>query len=503
MTGTVSGGPLSTETSTPINTPIPKPSQTAVPTETLTPQPTLTPTTTSTATATSTPSATFTPLPTVTPTPIPLLDVHYPTIEELETYLLNVSSEEFRLHTPLTANAQFIFEDVNGDSEEDLIISDFMTIGVLVWDKNHYREPFLIQKYPGRWKPSSRVYLEDWTNDGIPEAVFDYRIDGGVTGVRYADWTKSIVHCPYISEESCNVVWSGKIAAITNDYNGGGLDLYRADIDRDINDEGLISLFVTTDAFAVYSWGWHLVTNFSNSPVISTLGDPATGLPNDYYLESLNVYTSTLSVFTWDGNTFAWQDTEILEPAISIDAQNNLEAISSEGQTAVISAEFNNAPTYQNDTCQLFVDETIVGAEFDCKHNFTTVSWQDIVGDSQEELVIITLSGSRDEFGNRLSDKDCVHQRLLAYQQIDSQLIEIANITGCVVQSDFYGVQIQDVDGDRQVEILAVDGVLTEPNCGETPYAIEGIYCWYELGYQDEVYKWNGSEFVYSGLLSE
>jgi hypothetical protein len=115
------------------------------------------------------------------------------------------------------------------------------------------------------------------------------------------------------------------------------------------------------------------------------------------------------------------------------------------------------------------------------------------------------LSGANDEFGNQLSDKDCVHQRLLAYQQMNSQLIEIANITGCVMQSDLYGVQIQDVDGDGQVEILAVDGVLTEPNCDETitPYAHERIYCWYELSQQDEIYRWNGSEFVYSGLLSE
>jgi hypothetical protein len=433
------------------------------------------------------------------------LDARYPTIEELEAHLLNITSEEFRLHTPFTTSVDFIFEDVNGDGEEDLIVSDFMTIGVLVWNNTHYREPFLIQKYPGRWDPSSRVYLEDWTNDGIPEVVFDYRIDGGVTGVRYADWTKSIVHCLQISEESCKVVWTGKIAAITNDYNGGGLDLYRADIGRNINDDGLISLFVTTNAIAVYSWGWHLAPNFSNSPIISGLGDPTSGLPHDYYLESLNVYTSTLSVFTWDGNTFAWQDTEILEPAISIDSQSSLEALSNKGQTAIISAEFNNAPTYQNDSCQLIFDGVVAGTKFGCKQNFTTVYWQDITSDGQEELVIIVLSGANDEFGNQLSDKDCVHQRLLAYQQTNSQLIEIANITGCVMQSDLYGVQIQDVDGDGQVEILAVDGVLTEPNCDETitPYAHERIYCWYELSQQDEIYRWNGSEFVYSGLLSE
>ena len=503
ITETASSMSSSTETPTntpvPTSTPTPKPSQTAVSTETLAPHPTLTPSTT----ATSTPSATYTLSPTATSTSLPFLDVRYPTVEELEAYLLNISSEEFRLHTPFTANAKFIFEDVNGDREEDLIVSDFMTIGVLVWDNNHYRKPFLIQKYPGRWEPSSHIYLEDWTNDGVPEVVFDYRIDGGVTGVRYADWTKFIIHCPPINEESCNVAWSGKIAAITNDYNGGGLDLYQASLDRNTNEDGLISLYVTTNAFAIYSWGWHLAPNFSDSPIISSLGDPASGFPNDYYLESLNVYTSTLSVFTWDGNTFLWQDTEILEPTDNIDAQNSLEAVNNEGQTAIISAEFNGAPTYQNDSCQLIIDGTLAGTKFGCKQNFTTVYWQDITGDGQEELVIIALSGAYDEFGDHLSDKNCVHQRLLVYQQTNSQLIEIANITGCVMQSDLYGVEVQDVDGDGQVEILAVDGVLTEPNCDETPYAIEGIYCWYELGHQDEIYKWNGSEFVYSGLLSE
>jgi hypothetical protein len=234
-------------------------------------------------------------------------------------------------------------------------------------------------------------------------------------------------------------------------------------------------------------------------------GGEAEGLPENYRAESLNVYTSTLTTLTWDGQEFQWQDTKILKPAYRIDSQEKLEAISSEGKSAVISAEFNNAATLQNDSCQLFVNGAIVGTQFGCKKNFTVVNWQDVTNDDQAELVITTLSGISDVDGRELSDKRCVHQRLLIYERINSQLAEIANVTGCVVQSDLYGVRTLDIDGDGQVEILAANRWLTGDPCGSAFSMISGSQpnCWYEFGHQDEIYKWNGSEFVYWGLLSE
>ena len=227
--------------------------------------------------------------------------------------------------------------------------------------------------------------------------------------------------------------------------------------------------------------------------------------PLNYLLNSLSVYTSTLSTFSWDGQEFQWRDTKALEPASQVDSLEKLETISSEGQTAVITAEFNNGATNQNDSCQLHVDGVIVGTEFGCKKNFTVIDWQDVTNDDQAELVITTLSGLHDIEGRALSDKECVHQRLLIYQWNNSVLTEIANITGCVVQSDLYGVRIQDIDGDEQIEILAANRWLTDDRCFSAIIGMDGSQdnCWYQFGHQDEVYKWNGSEFVYSGLLTK
>lgn len=147
------------------------------------------------------------------------------------------------------------------------------------------------------------------------------------------------------------------------------------------------------------------------------------------------------------------------------------------------------------ENCTLYVDNQIVGDAFDCKGNFTTVQWQDITNDGQEEIVIITLS-----YGEKTELREtCLQQHLLAYEWIGSEAVEIANIRGCVVEADLYGVRFDDLENDDQVEIVAADSWHTEPECFRD--LCLGGSEWFELGHRDEIYKWDGSSFVFSGIM--
>jgi hypothetical protein len=67
-------------------------------------------------------------------------------------------------------------------------------------------------------------------------------------------------------------------------------------------------------------------------------------------------------------------------------------------------------------------------------------------------------------------------------------------------QNDLYGVLLEDVDSDGQVEIIFVSQLTTEPECHGTGYP---PHCWFEFDPIDHVYKWNGAEFVFWGELPQ
>jgi hypothetical protein len=194
-----------------------------------------------------------------------------------------------------------------------------------------------------------------------------------------------------------------------------------------------------------------------------------------------------------------------------VERQPILEKPLDETMRATVSARSNNDAGLLNDICQVVVNGQKAGLEFGCKSGFTSLDWQDVTGDGRSELIVVAYSnaytGQGFEGEGYLQGKDCIHQRLLIFQNLDSVMNVIANVTGCVVESDLYGVRFEDLDQDGQVEILAANGWLTTDRCFSTlsTSAPDGKQdnCWYELGYQDEVYRWNGTEFVYSGLLSE
>ena len=492
---------------------------------TLTPSPTFTHTSTKTLTVsptktllpiiTSTPKLSITAIPTVTPfiveptatltiTSVPPITNRQPSISELDSYLTELSLEE----APFEHIIEVIYEDVNGDGEIDLVVSDYLFVGIFIWQDDQYTGSFIYQGYPWKYDPGSQITLEDWTNDGIPEVIFDFRDDTGGTGVRVTNWTRYVIHCQQ-NESTCKVIWAGQLGAFYEGYGPGGVALLQTDVDQinDVNESP--SLEIVTESFAIYSQGTIPYSSQIGDGILSYNGGRKTeGFPPYYPRESLKVYTSTLDIFTWNGSEFEWQETQVLKPAKYTESLAVLEAINGEGKTASISVKPNNDAGLENDICQLDIDGITTGLQFGCKDNFTVVEWRDVTNDNTEELVIMAYSGVYTNVGfdgeGNFPDKDCIHQRVIVYQQVNSLVKEIANVTGCVVQSDLYGVRFEDIDDDGQLEILAASGWFTSPRCSSVFSAKspdgQQENCWYEFGYQNEIYRWNGSKFIFWGI---
>ena len=132
-----------------------------------------------------------------------------------------------------------------------------------------------------------------------------------------------------------------------------------------------------------------------------------------------------------------------------------------------------------NDYCQIAVESSALGDYFGCRHDFTEVGWQDITGDGKEDIVITAYSSGYPYGPEELiSDEICMHQRIIAYSEEDDGYRLIANIAGCVLEEDLFGVKLEDITGDGEPEIIAAH-LITETD-----------------EYPTRAYKWNGDEFV-------
>ena len=217
------------------------------------------------------------------------------------------------------------------------------------------------------------------------------------------------------------------------------------------------------------------------------------GLENS---ESHNILPSTLSIYSWNGMTFSITDQQVISLASKIDSIASLAATSSTGINAKVVAKSNFTAGDENDYCQLIINGTNVGNRFGCRRNFTTVEWKDITGDGIQEAVIIAYSAGipfEDE-GNTLSEEVCMHQRLIAYQSDGTTNTEIANVAGCVIQKDLYGVRLQDYDGDGIPEIFAAPNAEGYDGDG----IVDDIFgLGPSIPLNNRAYKWNGKKFMY------
>jgi hypothetical protein len=444
---------------------------------TQTPEQTAVISTTATVITLPDPSSTKEPL-LIVPTPTESnhhLMVREPTTEQLTTYLLGYIEGPERYLDHVGEAFELYYEDVNNDGNRDLIVSDYLLVAILLWTGSDYQEPFLIQEDQWKLTPSSHVYLEDWTNDNVPEIVFEYLGDTGGTGVQINYWKRYIIHC---DGTICNTVWQGDTKEISNNYNSGGVAIKQLAMELVI-ENNIPTLHTTAEAFGVYTFGF-------NFP-------PLKG----YNLQALNILTSTLKTYQWIDSTFKPVNEQIIQLPQFIPSQSILSTINTMGQEATIAVTKFNAATNQNDLCELKLDSHVVSEPFGCKDNFTTLEWKDITNDGIDELIILALSGTYDPEGHSWGNKDCVHQHLLAYQWDKDHLDEIANVTGCVVQSDLYGVRLADIDNDGYLEILAADQEL-EPFCPPNVQEKFLIFaCWREFVISMEIYRWEGHKFIW------
>lgn len=414
---------------------------------------------------------------------------------------ISLSEEEYLksgeyFHIRNIERANILYKDVNGDSEDDLIItaSDFVT--VFIWEEGKYGYPFTILYYPRKYGEASQVFFEDWTKDDVPEVIFDYRHDTGGTDIFGHIWYRHIIHC---SDVDCHLVWDNEINYVINHFNrNNGLGFAKSHIRLIPDESGDLTLRKISEEFAVY--------------VFDTV---------------LQVYTSTLSIYSWTGETFEFTDEQIvslphkvykqeitpytLEYKDFVSGDKVLEtfikqavitATNKDGVTATIIAKGSDDFYYGMhiipiDFCELFLEGKQIGPPFACKHNFTTLEWKDITSDGQPEIIVIALAGTYtvNEEGEYLSEESCFNQHLYAYQWNGTKTKNIADIVGCVIQSDLYGVRLEDFDNDGKLEILSIADwtVASEDNTNN----------WFEPEYVSEVYEWDGSKFVFSSKVAK
>ncbi len=350
----------------------------------------------------------------------------------------------------------WVFQDISGDQVDDLLVFGWDGLWATVWEDDHYTEPLRLR--PG-WSrgdlPTIRITLEDWTADGVPEIVYDESGLGGGTGL-WISWTvRTLIHC---GQAGCLAVWSDTLSSDTTDYNSGGMARYSIDMRATTDSDGQPALRMVDQGFSIYCC----------SEWISADGSQP-------WINTLEVYTSTVTVWSWTGSAFELRDSQINHLPQTIESQSQLSATRRDGLEASISWAHNHAAGNANEYCQLLLDGVPTGSYFGCRHTFTSVAWRDLTGDGVDEVVITAFSAGY-PYGpdDLLSDISCMHQRLIAYQVKDAEASEIANVAGCVERSDLYGVRLVDVDQDGQVDILAAPtGALS-----------------------NRAYKWNGQQFV-------
>jgi hypothetical protein len=312
------------------------------------------------------------------------------------------------------------------------------------------------------------VGFEDWIGDSIPELVVDTSLVGGGTGLWITYVERVLVRC---QDAGCSVIWAGAYSRKTDDLNTGGIADYTIDMRLTRGPGQEPAIRVVDQGFSIYC--------------CLDYGGP------DYPFDSLNIYTSTLKLYTWNGSAFAPAGEQIVSRQKIIRSQSVLYAEDAAGHQASLTWADNHAAGNANEYCRLYLDGQPTGAYFGCRHKFTTVEWKDITRDAQNELVVTTYSagypygGPEIDAGSgngTLSPETCAHQRIVAYQWTGDGFRAIANVAGCVIDADLYGVRLADYDADGQVEILAAP-VYLEQETGSEYLA-------------NRAYKWDGSEFV-------
>lgn len=359
-----------------------------------------------------------------------------------------------------------VYQDLNRDGVDDLVVFGFHGLLVLLWEDDHYSEPFVIDAGWSRgWGPYLRAFFEDWTGEGVPEIVLEEDSSGGGTGLWISTTTRSFVHCV----RTCSVVWSDTVDYSVSEIRSGGTALYRAELTRRAD---------APDQFRVLTHGFSIYCCEED-------GGPGP-------IEALNVYTSTLTTYAWNGARFEPGETATVSRWRIVESDSVLSSTNTWGNRADISWVFNGQYNEPNDVCWLSVNGGPLGKPFGCRHTFTQVHWQDLTGDGQDEIVVRAYSAGNP--GGPLTPDTgpyaayepvgsvgCEHQRLMVYAWDGAQTTELADVAGCVQEEDLYGVRLEDIDGDGLLDLRAA-----RVYASDLPDPLP-----------ERVYRWNGQRFVF------
>lgn len=453
------------------------------------PSPTSTPTspppaTMDVAAANPLPTASATPIeiqttPISSPTPIlpslsttSFLTSRRPTFAELDAYLVGreinfttYGSEDTIVLTRLSPHLQVIYEDLNGDDEVDMMIWQHIptdnqgTLLVMLWEMDHYLHPLAVYNWGEYGGPGHHIVLEDWTGDQMPEIVLDISQVNGGAGLHIITWLRYIIRC----QVHCEVIWSGILDELS--VINSSRTIQWASFERASTESGKPMFTITRSGFS--------------SPHL-----------HDHYLkEQATVLPETKETWIWDGHRFVLSNEQVVAERYETNFQPVLSATNSSGDTAMLFVEPDEerqSSGFIIDNCTLMLNEIVLSETFWCVGKLAWVSWQDITQDGQVDLILIAT----DPFSG---------QRLLAYEWDGVKARNIADITGEIVDSNLYGVRIENRDEDDAWEIIAGHVEIKQTCVSMVIYSGEVVDdCWYEsLNLYDVVYNWNDTLHSY------
>ncbi|MEO1664562.1 MAG: VCBS repeat-containing protein [Chloroflexota bacterium] len=370
------------------------------------------------------------------------------------------------------------FIDLNGDDESDLVVEAYNSVAVMVWAGDHYGEPYQIIKGHGPRNPFPNLTFEDWTGDGHPEIIFNYREAYAGTGIGGDTWYKTAIYCRI---RSCYPIWHAEVADHFHSVYAKSERIMNSTIDIEISE---YSTFLV-----------HTIIEVEGSCDTCYLDFPEID-------QSLEIHEITYSHSDVTVQRYLWRD-GIFAPFAFNQASNLVENGRNIPENSVLEMNFNNQDVQieffmvedefpqlpRSIICEVTVDGTRKSDFFPCAPNNTMLRQMDVDGDGSRDLVV-HATGQPQTWGFGTENR-CAHQRMIVFNR---DWTELANITGCVVHTDSFGVTINDIDNDSQMEIVSAGGRLG--NFTDCP-GIGLFFCWYELNDQSDVYEWDGSTFVY------
>ncbi len=447
--------PSATTTFTPTASQTPEPTLTVMPSPTNSARSLLNanPTNVSGTTGTTSVNPAVTPF----PTQVVSLRNQNPSFEELKVFL----NRNFDYYTNkddeiIWTGVEKYFSDVNGDGIDELIFVAEPEIFIFYWAGSEYQKIF---EFFGGASPrgftNSQASFTDWTNDSIPEVIFDIDKLGGGTEYDEKTVARWIIHCQNMS---CNVVWEGMHKYQSHLY-GIAAELYSLSSEfAPILYKGQPAIQITTTHFNLDDFTLSSNDNYDPGKVV------------------LFIRPIEIQIWVWDGNTFNLAQEESQGQSNTYENLAQLSVTSSSNIAAILDVTDPQLP-YAHDYCQILVNEKSIFPSFPCAGNFSQIQWMDITGDGVEEIVATMLFAYIYEYEmfDTMIPWCSYQQRIVAYQQIEDDFREIANTVGCVTTPDLYGVRLEDYGSDGLPEIFASSDEWNTSNL---------------------IYKWDGKYFV-------